>query len=69
MTKVLHLRVAWSGWKIRVWRDTSADAGERNTARADAEAMRYLSMLLYPLCVAGAIYSLVYEPHKRYVHY
>ncbi|XP_075969955.1 lipid scramblase CLPTM1L [Anticarsia gemmatalis] len=66
VTKVLHLRVSWSGWKIRVWRDSSADAGERSTARADAEAMRYLSMLLYPLCLAGAIYSLVYEPHKSW---
>ncbi|KOB78827.1 putative conserved plasma membrane protein [Operophtera brumata] len=63
--KVLHLRISFTGWKVRVWRDTSADECERSTAKADAEAMRYLSMLLYPLCVAGAIYSLVYEPHKR----
>ncbi|XP_047024508.1 cleft lip and palate transmembrane protein 1-like protein [Helicoverpa zea] len=66
VTKVLHLRISFSGYKIRVWRDTSADAGERSTAKADAEAMKYLSMLLYPLCVAGAIYSLVYEPHKSW---
>ncbi|CAH2102807.1 unnamed protein product [Euphydryas editha] len=26
--------------------------------------MRYLAMLLYPLCAAGALYSLLYEPHK-----
>lgn len=66
VTKVLHLRVSWAGWKVRVWRDSSADKGEESTARADAEAMRYLSMLLYPLCIAGAIYSLVYEPHKSW---
>lgn len=53
VTKVVHVRVR------------GADAAERRTAHADAEAMRYLSMLLYPLCVAGALYSLVYEPHKR----
>ncbi|KAJ8736534.1 hypothetical protein PYW08_007190 [Mythimna loreyi] len=64
--KVLHLRISFSGWRVRVWRDSSADAGERSTAQADAEAMKYLSMLLYPLCVAGAIYSLVYEPHKSW---
>ncbi|CAH1639551.1 unnamed protein product [Spodoptera littoralis] len=66
VTKVLHLRVSFSGWRLRVWRDTSADAGEKSTAKADAEAMKYLSMLLYPLCIAGAIYSLVYEPHKSW---
>ncbi|XP_004932365.2 cleft lip and palate transmembrane protein 1-like protein [Bombyx mandarina] len=66
VTKVLHLRVSFKAWKLRVWRDTSSDANEKTTAQADAEAMRYLSMLLYPLCVAGAIYSLVYEPHKSW---
>lgn len=64
VTKVLHIRISWSGWRPRVWRDYQQEAGERSTAQADAEAMRYLSMLLYPLCIAGAIYSLVYEPHK-----
>ncbi|CAG4979715.1 unnamed protein product [Parnassius apollo] len=66
VTKVLHLRVSFAGWRVRVWRDASKDAGEQSTAKADAEAMRYLSMLLYPLCIAGAIYSLVYEPHKSW---
>ena len=28
--------------------------------------MRYLSYALYPLLMAGAVYSLVYYPHKRY---
>ncbi|KAL0901784.1 hypothetical protein ABMA27_006957 [Loxostege sticticalis] len=67
VTKVLHLRVAWSGWRPRVYRvDANVDAAERSTQQADAEAMRYLSMLLYPLCLAGAVYSLVYEPHKSW---
>lgn len=66
VTKVLHLRVAFDRWRVRVWRDVTADAGEQSTARADAEAMRYLSMLLYPLCLAGAVYSLIYEPHKSW---
>ncbi|XP_013188755.2 lipid scramblase CLPTM1L [Amyelois transitella] len=65
VTKVLHLRISFSGWRPRVWR-AAGDAAERSTARADAEAMRYLSMLLYPLCVAGAVYSLVFEPHKSW---
>ncbi|KPJ09367.1 Cleft lip and palate transmembrane protein 1-like protein [Papilio machaon] len=66
VTKVLHLRVSVVRWGVRVWREGGADAAERCTARADAEAMRYLSILLYPLCIAGALYSLVYEPHKSW---
>lgn len=66
VTKVLHLRISFAGWRVRIWRDTSADASEKTTARADAEAMRYLSMLLYPLCIGGAVYSLLYEPHKSW---
>uniref|UniRef100_A0A182SUB3 Lipid scramblase CLPTM1L n=1 Tax=Anopheles maculatus TaxID=74869 RepID=A0A182SUB3_9DIPT len=39
---------------------------ENNTLELDKEAMQYLSYLLYPLCVAGAIYSLLYLPHKSW---
>ena len=28
--------------------------------------MRYLSYILYPLCIGGAVYSLVYVPHKSW---
>ena len=28
--------------------------------------MRYLSYVLYPLCIGGAVYSLVYVPHKSW---
>ncbi|XP_068626231.1 lipid scramblase CLPTM1L isoform X2 [Battus philenor] len=66
VTKVLHLRMSVSWLRVRVWREHRDDAAEQSTAKADAEAMRYLSMLLYPLCVAGALYSLVYEPHKSW---
>ena len=38
---------------------------EKLTQEIDREGMRYLSYLLYPLCVLGAVYSLVYQPHKR----
>lgn len=66
VTKVLHLRVGFSGWFIRIWRERKDDVGEQGTAQADKEAMKYLSMLLYPLCAAGAVYSLLYEPHKSW---
>ncbi|KAM3967657.1 lipid scramblase CLPTM1L [Aphomia sociella] len=65
VTKILHVRVSLAGGRPRVWRERG-DAAERSTARADAEAMRYLALLLYPLCAAGAVYSLVYEPHKSW---
>lgn len=38
--------------------------GEELTQKLDAQAMKYLMYLLYPLCVVGAIYSLIYEPHR-----
>jgi hypothetical protein len=42
-------------------------AAEQQTQQFDAESMKYLSYVLYPLCFGGAIFSLLYEPHKRYV--
>ncbi|XP_035896577.1 cleft lip and palate transmembrane protein 1-like protein [Anopheles stephensi] len=39
---------------------------ENNTLELDKQAMQYLSYILYPLCVAGAIYSLLYLPHKSW---
>uniref|UniRef100_A0A2M4BJW9 Lipid scramblase CLPTM1L n=1 Tax=Anopheles marajoara TaxID=58244 RepID=A0A2M4BJW9_9DIPT len=39
---------------------------ERNTLELDREAMQYLSYVLYPLCIGGAIYSLLYLPHKSW---
>lgn len=43
----------------------SINAAEVKTREFDAESMRYLSYLLYPLVIIGAIYSLLYQPHKR----
>jgi len=42
---------------------------EKKTALHDVESMKYLSYILYPLCFGGAVYSLLYTPHKRYVMY
>ncbi|EZA62575.1 hypothetical protein DMN91_005507 [Ooceraea biroi] len=42
------------------------NAAEIKTREFDAESMRYLSYLLYPLVIAGAIYSLLYQPHKSW---
>merc|ERR1711894_531177 len=39
---------------------------EQTTEKFDSEAMRYLSYILLPLLVGGAIYSLLYTPHKSW---
>ncbi|CAL8100685.1 unnamed protein product [Orchesella dallaii] len=39
---------------------------EKLTAQHDIESMRYLSYIMYPLCLGGAMYSLLYVPHKSW---
>ncbi|XP_025996672.1 cleft lip and palate transmembrane protein 1-like protein isoform X2 [Solenopsis invicta] len=51
--------------RIRLKTD-GIDAAEVKTREFDAESMRYLSYLLYPLVIIGAIYSLLYQPHKSW---
>ncbi|CAK9295375.1 unnamed protein product [Gordionus sp. m RMFG-2023] len=41
-------------------------SGEKLTQQYDQEAMQYLSYLMYPLVTCGAIYSLLYVPHKSW---
>ena len=36
------------------------------TEQIDNEAMKYLSYVLYPLLAGGAVYSLLYTPHKSW---
>ncbi|XP_076470465.1 lipid scramblase CLPTM1L-like [Babylonia areolata] len=43
-----------------------ATAKEKETEEFDSQAMRYLSFVLYPLVVGGAVYSLIYVPHKSW---
>ncbi|KAH8415338.1 hypothetical protein KR222_004681 [Zaprionus bogoriensis] len=39
---------------------------EQQTQQYDREGMRYLSYLLYPLCLGGAVYSLLFQPHRSW---
>jgi len=61
VTKALHVTVSMSG--IKFGEDSKVEA---TTAELDTVAMKYLSWVLYPLCIGGAIYSLLYTPHKSW---
>merc|ERR1712137_1534239 len=61
VTKALHVTVSMSGLKFG--EDSKVEA---TTAELDTVAMKYLSWVLYPLCIGGAIYSLLYTPHKSW---
>lgn len=64
--RAFRVRVLWSaGFLPRLTVD-SASAEEQRTSQLDSLSMRYLSFLLYPLCLAGAAYSLLYTPHKSW---
>lgn len=65
--KIFRLKLGWSGIKYApLTEETSLlSQAENDTRIFDKQAMKYLSYLLYPLCVCGAIYSLIYQPHRR----
>ncbi|KAG4072039.1 hypothetical protein HA402_015538 [Bradysia odoriphaga] len=65
--KILKLEVTWSGIRVRPNVENKSVLKEENrTKEVDKEAMRYLSYVLYPLCIGGAVYSLLYQPHKSW---
>nr|CAG4643083.1 EOG090X032C [Ilyocryptus agilis] len=45
---------------------TSLNREEAETEEYDSLSMKYLSYILYPLCVAGAVYSLLYTSHRSW---
>ncbi|KAF3424054.1 hypothetical protein E2986_02165 [Frieseomelitta varia] len=53
-------------FKLRIINNNNHNRAEVRTRKFDAESMRYLSYLLYPLVIGGAIYSLFYQPHKSW---
>ncbi|KAK3855990.1 hypothetical protein Pcinc_037642 [Petrolisthes cinctipes] len=62
VTKAFHLRVV--GWRVRV--EGARTDAESTTQQLDSQGITYLSYLLYPLLVAGAVYSLIYTPHRSW---
>lgn len=54
-------------WKVtKAFSVKSLSKAEQDTESYDSESMKYLSYVLYPLCIGGAIYSLLYTPHKSW---
>ncbi|KAK9881477.1 hypothetical protein WA026_016361 [Henosepilachna vigintioctopunctata] len=65
VSKALKTSISWSGG-LRLQQNKTETAEEKKTREYDEECMKYLSYLLYPLCIAAAIYSLLYQPHKSW---
>lgn len=53
-------------WRNLKLKQLTLNRAEEDTKKFDAESMKYLSYVLYPLCAGAAIYSLIYEPQKRF---
>ncbi|KAK7080919.1 Cleft lip and palate associated transmembrane protein 1 [Halocaridina rubra] len=62
VTKAFH--VSFEGWHPRF--SASRTSAESETEKLDYEGIKYLSYILYPLLIAGAVYSLIYTPHKSW---
>ncbi len=63
VTKAFKVQVSLKGISMD---KSSQTESEKSTEAFDSTAMRYLSYVLYPLCIGGAVYSLVYTPHKSW---
>ncbi|ELW72686.1 Cleft lip and palate transmembrane protein 1-like protein [Tupaia chinensis] len=63
--KALKMTVLWRGLRP-VFQFGTYSESERKTEEYDTQAMTYLSYLLYPLCVGGAVYSLLNVKYKSW---
>ncbi|KAI9540021.1 Cleft lip and palate associated transmembrane protein 1 [Dissostichus eleginoides] len=64
--KALKIQVFWKGGKPTFLCFGKMDESERRTEHYDTLAMKYLSYLLYPLCIGGAVYALVFQRYKSW---
>jgi hypothetical protein len=65
ISKAMKVHVTFYGGIPRIRLGTPTE-DEVRTEGFDAQAMKYLALLLTPLCIAGALYSLFYVPHKSW---
>ncbi|XP_077922659.1 lipid scramblase CLPTM1L isoform X2 [Halichoerus grypus] len=63
--KALKMTILWRGLRPEFQFGTYSKS-ERKTEEYDAQAMKYLSYLLYPLCIGGAVYSLLNIKYKSW---
>ena len=62
LAKALHIKgISMKGVDIK-----EATAGERKTNEYDRQAMKYLAVVMIPLLIGCAIYSLLYVPHRSW---
>ncbi|KAK2830451.1 hypothetical protein Q5P01_018382 [Channa striata] len=63
--KAFKIQVLWKGGKP-TFLFGKLDESERRTEEYDTLAMKYLSYLLYPLCIGGAVYALIFLRYKSW---
>ncbi|XP_068590474.1 lipid scramblase CLPTM1L [Cebidichthys violaceus] len=63
--KALKIQVFWKGGKP-TFLFGKLDESERRTEEYDTLAMKYLSYLLYPMCIGGAVYALIFQRYKSW---
>ncbi|XP_071815788.1 lipid scramblase CLPTM1L-like [Apostichopus japonicus] len=63
--RAFKTEISFTGWRPVISFGSKLDS-EKATDEFDSQAMRYLSYILYPLCIAGAVYSLLYVSYKSW---
>ncbi|XP_030596917.1 lipid scramblase CLPTM1L [Archocentrus centrarchus] len=63
--KAFKIQVFWKGGKP-TFVFGKLDESERRTEEYDTLGMKYLSYLLYPLCIGGAVYALIFLRYKSW---
>ncbi|XP_051519075.1 lipid scramblase CLPTM1L [Myxocyprinus asiaticus] len=63
--KAFKIHIMWRGF-TPIFLFGKSDELEKRTEKYDTLAMKYLSYLLYPLCVGGAVYALVFVKYKSW---
>lgn len=64
--KILKAEITWNESYLPRLKlnKQSCTSAETKTREIDAECIKYMRYVLYPLVIVGAIYSLLFQPHK-----